>query len=371
MAGLKINFFSPISSTMAFDRVVLLLVIFLHSETIKAQGHTKVWTLRDDKFISFGNNDPDCINQTVIYQREGGIYFTIPEQINTIILPSTGAIVFQQNQEIKFKARQSKCHSDNYNTNHFKLHIIQPMSWFNTDNWRIKGSEYQNRAIPHIDRIPCECDVVEFSTNHSLWIDLDFMSQITVKQVKINGRTDNFNGFLATNLGESMFINYESDGGAFKEGLCEESKSCGCHEPTRFVDYFKSICINSEVCHEPDCLDPIQPIGMCCPICGAMIQFSVDGAYCESNFRSINEYMELKILMEEKYAGKVDGYIGMIRGEHDKDIKIQIVAVDKAEYNELSVGLIKKMTQSKKFNDWLKQDGWSSSSLNRLFFVTN
>lgn len=341
---------------MAFGRLVLLLVILLHSETIKAQGHTKVWTLRNDKFITFGN-DPDCINQTVIYQKLGGIYFTIPEEINTIILPSTGAVVFQQNQEIKFKARQSKCHSDTYNANHFKLHIIQPMSWFDADNWRIKGPESQNLAIPHIDRIPCECDDVEFSTNRSLWIDLDFNSEITVKQVKINGRTDNFNGFLATSLGESMFTNYENDGVAFKEGMCKESKSCGCHEPVRFEDYLRSVCMFSEVCHEPGCLDPIQPIGHCCPICGAMIQIPIDEMFCMSNMKTSNEYMELKILMEEEYAGKVDGYMGMVRGEHDKDIKIQMIAVDKEEYNELSVGLFKKISQSKKFNEKLKRDG--------------
>lgn len=341
---------------MAFVRIILSLVIFLLSETVKGQGHTKVWTVRDDKFISFGKDDPDCINQTFIYQKGGGVYFTIPEEINTIILPSTGAIIFQQNQEIKFKPRQLKCHSDSYNTNHFKLHVIQPMSWFDTNNWRIKDSKSQNKAIPHIDRIPCECDVVEFPTNHSLWIDLDYMPQLTVKQVTINDRTDNFNSFLETNLGQSMFI-YDKSYATFQEGMCEGTKSCGCHEPSRFVEYLNSVCINSEVCHEPDCMYPITPIGHCCPICGAMIQITVNDNYCNSNFRSINEYMDLSILMREKYAGKVDGYIGMIRGEHDKDIKIQIIAVDKGEYDELSVGLIKEMSDSKDFLAALKGDG--------------
>lgn len=343
---------------MAFDRLIVLLVIVLRSVTIKAQGHTKVWTMRDDKFINFGKDDPDCINQTFIYQKLGGLYFTIPEEINTIILPSTGAIVFQQNQEIRFKARQSKCHSDSYNTNHFKLHIIQPMSWFDTDNWRISGSQSQNQAIPHIDRIPCECDVVEFPTNHSLWIDLDYRPELTVKQVKINDRTDNLNGFLDTTLGQSMFI-YDKGDISFEEGLCEGTKSCGCHEPARFVEYLDSICINSPVCHEPDCLDPIQPIGHCCPICGAMIQLTVNDEYCKSDLRSINEYLELAIRTREQYADQVDGYMGIVRGEHDKDIKIQVIAVDKGEYNELSVGLIKRMSESKGLQTALKGDGSS------------
>lgn len=343
---------------MASHRLILLLIIYIHFDTIAAQGHTKVWTMRDDKFVNFGKDDPDCINQTFIYQKQGGIYFTVPEEINTIILPSTGAIIFQQNQEIKFKSRQVKCHSDSYNTNHFKLHIVQPMSWFDTDNWRIKESQSQNKAIPHIDRIPCECDVVEFPTNHSLWIDLDYMPTLTVKEVKINDRTDNLNGFLGTSLGQSMFI-YDKSYATFQEGLCEGPKSCGCHEPARFVEYLDSICINSQVCHIPDCLDPIKPIGHCCPICGAMIQITVNEHYCQSDLRSINEYMELSIRMREEYAGKVEGYIGMIRGEHDKDIKIQIIAVDKGDYNELSIGLIKEMSESKGLVTALKGDGSS------------
>lgn len=355
---------------MAFDRFILLLVIFLHSETVKTQGHTKVWTTRDDKFISFGKDDPDCINQTFIYQKQGGLFFTIPEEINTLILPSGGAIIFQQNQEIQFIARQSKCHSDSYNTNHFKLHIIQPMSWFNADNWRIKDSPTQNKAIPHIDRIPCECDVVEFPTNHSLWIDLDYKPELIVKQLKINDRTDNLNGFLDTSLGQSMFM-YEESYTTFVEGLCEGPKSCGCHEKSRFESYLDTVCLNSEVCHEPDCLDPIKPVGHCCPICGATIQVTVNENYCTSDLTSINEYMELLILMEEKYAGKVYGYIGMFRGEHEKDIKIQIIAVDKGEYNGLCVELIKEMSESKDFYSKFKEDG-SSCPYEQIFsFLTN
>lgn len=343
---------------MAFNRLILLSILYIHIGTIKSQGHTKIWTMRDDKFLNFGKDDPDCVNQTFIYQKQGGIYFNIPEEINTIILPSTGSIIFQQNQEIKFKPRQLKCHSDSYNTNHFKLHIIQPMSWFDTENWRIKGSLYQNKAIPHIDRIPCECDIVEFPTNHSLWIDLDYVPQLTVKQVKINDKTDSMNGFLDTSLGQTMFM-YEKNYVSFTEGLCEGPKSCGCHEPSRFMEYLDSVCLNSPVCHVPECLDPIQPIGHCCPICGGMIQFKVNELYCVSNLRSINEYMELSIMKFEEYADKVDGYIGMVRGKDDSDIKIQIIAVDKGEYNELSNAFIKTMSESRRFFSALRGDGSS------------
>ncbi len=361
---------------MAFDRLILLLVLHLRCDTLSAQGHTKVWTMQDDKFLSLGRDDPDCINQTFIYQREGGIYFTIPEEINTIILPSSGALMFQQNQEIKFIARQLKCHSDSYNTEHFKLHVVQPMSWFDADNWQVKDSPRQNQAIPHIDRIPCECDTVEFPTNKSLWIDLDYMSQLTVKQVKINDRTDNLNEFLGTSLGQTMFLTDQLS--TFKEGKCEGSNICGCHEPARFAGYLDTVCVNSEVCHEPFCIDPIQPIGHCCPICGAMIQIKANENICVSNLRSINEYMELSVLMHDEYAGKVDAYVGMIRGEHDKDIQIQIIAVDREEYDELSNGFIKKMSDSKGLVGSFKNDGWSSCSypktklfLIKLFFHRN
>lgn len=351
---------------MAFKRLILLLLIYVHINITKSQGHTKIWTMRDDKFLNFGKDDPDCINQTFIYQKVGGIYFTIPEEINTIILPSSGSIIFQENQEIKFKPRESKCHSDSYNTNHFKLHIIQPMSWFDTDNWKIKDAPNQNKAIPDIDRIPCECDIVEFPTNHSLWIDFNYVPQLTVKQMIINDKTDNLNAFLDTSLGQSMFM-FEAT--SFTEGLCEGPKSCGCHDLTRFVEYFNSVCLNSPVCHEPECLDPIQPIGHCCPICGAMIQFTANEDYCTSNLRSVNEYMELSILRYEEFAGKVDGYIGMVRGEHDKEVKVQIIAVDKGEYEELSVALIKRMSENKRFINSLKGDGslWLKSILNYRF----
>lgn len=339
---------------MAFKRFVLLLVIYVNIDIIKSQGHNKVWTMREDKFINFGKDDPDCINQTVIYQQRGGIYFTIPDEVNTIILPSTGAIVFQQNQQIKFKPRQPKCHSDTYNANHFKLHLIHPMSWFDTDNWRIKDTPHQNEAMPHIDRIPCECDVVEIPTNRSLWIDLDFVSGFRVKEVIINDKVDDLNAFLETNLGQSLF---NSDASSFTMGVCEESKSCGCHEPERFVEYFHSVCLHSPVCHQPECLDPIQPIGHCCPLCGAMIQIPVSKSFCVPNVRSINEYLEVATWKYKEFAGKVDTHMGMVRGEHDDDIIIQIIGVDKGVYDELSVGLIKKMSESKNFVKSFKAGG--------------
>ncbi|KAJ6650032.1 Protein amnionless, partial [Pseudolycoriella hygida] len=348
---------------MAFECFILLFVIFAHSDEIKAQGHTKIWTIRDEAYIDVGSDKSDCINQTFVYQKQGGIYFDIPEEINTIILPMNGAVIFQQNQEIKFKAKQPKCHGDDYYTRHFKMHILRDMSWFDTDNWRIKGSLSQNKAVPHIDRIPCECDVVEFPANHSLWIDLNFIPQLTVQQVIINGKSDNLNGFLDTNLGQSMFMYYR-DYVRFQEGLCEGPKSCGCHDPALFKEYLDLVCIHSEVCQEPPCLDPIQPIGHCCPICGAMIQVTVGEDNCLSDFKSANENMELFTLMKEKYAGKVDGYIGMVRGDHDKEIKFQIIAVDKEDYNELSVQMVKGMSESKKFNAMLKADG----NTHRVFY---
>lgn len=336
------------SSTMAFNRLIFVLLAYLHFDRCSSQRYTKVWTPREDKFINFGTDDPDCINQTFIYQRQGGVLFNAPEEINTIIFPSTGVLILQQNQEIKFKAREAKCHSDSYNTNHFKLHVIQPMSWFDTNNWRIKGAAYQNQATPHIDRIPCECDVVEFPTNHSLWIDLDYVSQLTVKQVRINDRTDHLNDFLDTSLGQSMFL-YDKGYAKFREGLCENPKSCGCHEPSRFQEYVDTICIN-EVCHEPHCVDPIQPIGHCCPICGAMIQIGANERYCQVDFKEMGDYnTDLSTYMHLKYADKVDGYVGMIRRDHDKDLVIQIVAVDKGEYDELSNEFIKEMVKDKKF----------------------
>ncbi|XP_037042573.1 protein amnionless [Bradysia coprophila] len=341
---------------MTFDRLTSLFLLCLCCDVIRAQGHTKVWTMPQDKFVNFGKDDINCINQTYIYQKEGGLYVTLPEQVNTIILPSTGAVMFQQNQEIKFTARKAQCHSDSYNANHFKLHIIQPMSWFNTDNWQIKGrTQHQNRAIPHIDRIPCECDDVEFSTNQSLWIDMDYMSEMVVKQVKINDRTDDLSNFLETGLGQSMFMHTYF--GTFKEGMCEDTKSCGCHSPAMFAEYLETVCLNSEVCHEPNCLEPIQPIGHCCPICGGAIQINVNRLYCMTDIHSANEYMQLTTLMHDEFAGKVDAYIGMVRGAQEDDIKLQIVAVDREEYNEHSVGFINKMYNDNRFFGAFKSEG--------------
>lgn len=293
---------------MAFNRSIslLLLLLPLYCDVTSAQGLTKVWTMNTDKFINFGKDDVDCVDQTYIYQKTGGIVFTAPQRVNTIILPSNGVIMFPQNEEIKFLPRKDQCHGDSYNTNHFKLHTVQPMSWFNADNWQIKGANaHQNKAIPHIDRIPCECDDVEFPANQSLWIDLDYMSELTVKQVRINGRTDNLNDFLETQLGQSMFM-FDLSADTFKEGRCENTKSCGCHDPFMFKKYLDTVCLHSEVCHDPNCADPIQPIGHCCPICGAAIQMDVTSAYCMSDLKSVNEFLELETMMHDEFAGNAE-----------------------------------------------------------------
>lgn len=39
----------------------------------------------------------------------------------------------------------------------------------------------------------------------------------------------------------------------------------------------------------------------------------------------------------------------MVRGVEENDIKIQVVAVDKEEYSEYSVGFIKKISEAKGF----------------------
>lgn len=299
----------------------------------------KTWI--KDQEQAWGNEDSGqngCKNTKVVFEREinGFFYMDRQHELQEVILPTDGAVVMSPNSQIQF-TDVNKCESivvDSLNT--------PKKRWFSPSSWTTEG-ESENVAKPHIFKIPCECDIVEFLNEDVYAVDLQFVDEIVADKILINDRTDNFDQFLETPIGQKMFLNSEAV--HFSPGLCHPPKYCGCHNPERFQKYTELLCEEeSKHCIEPHCIEPIHPEGHCCPICGAMLIFDIDDT-CDFNMTNMGEVeRKLRRFRNGKYSSKLHYYAGMIPGSF-----VQLVIAEVDDYTGISVEFMDYLTKDTNF----------------------
>lgn len=327
---------------LAMDITFTIFLLFLLEHPVNCV--VKTWI--KDQQQPWGNEDSaqnGCKNTKAVFKKEinGFFYMDNQHELQEVVLPKDGAVVMSPNSQIQF-TDVNKCESMAVDT------LDTPKKrWFSPSSWATEG-ESENVAKPHIFKIPCECDIVEFPNENVYAVDLQFVDEIVADKILINDRTDNFDQFLETPIGQKMFLNSEAV--HFSPGLCHPPKYCGCHNLERFQKYTELLCEEeSKYCKEPHCLEPIHPEGHCCPICGAILTFAIDHT-CDFNMINMGEVeRKLKRFRNGKYSSRLHYYAGMVPSKTAEKSVVQLVIAEVDDYTGISVEFLDYLTKDPNF----------------------
>ncbi|CAL8111099.1 unnamed protein product [Orchesella dallaii] len=257
-----------------------------------------------------------------------------------ILFPVTGHFVFQEGVTTFLSGSSSAPPSPAETTCHgreVKFQRTSRADWFDPDNW-IPGNEKDGgdhgsekksssllnmKAIPHVERVPCQYDSVRFPANSSF--NLKIESNVTISYFYVGNKRQSYNDvaiLMNSKLGmlqfqkspETIFSIRDNDDG----GKGSSSNSLRC-EPAN-ADNDHCICSNygremkQKICtlakcsgqdEEDECQNPITPHGFCCPICGVHMRIVHTG-----NLALVPLFTKLKReLKERKLEGLVAAHL--------------------------------------------------------------
>lgn len=338
------------SKAVAAIQIILLVHLVPSREAAtkvwKSEEQTPTWKVR--------NGNTKCAEHTLVFFESTTIEMSVPTEeflVVRIVLPASGAIVLNGSRPIALQANVPPPCSWRFNGNYMYRETYF-YSWFNEEMWRTEGEDDANlinSATPTVNRFPCECDDVVFPYGMTAAIYIDVNIDISVASVTVNGRRGNFGQFLRSKLGETMFYMEEADTALVTERNCDDRRYCGCHSYRRHMEHMDLVCSAADrtsECPAAHCLQPIKPIGFCCPQCGGAIITKTDNntSSCgKNNLRhmlSMNQ--EIRKYMGTKWSDLVDIYLNYFPNESDDNNLLQITIMDKGEYSGKSIEFVKE-----------------------------
>lgn len=312
-------------------------------------AETKVWIrAHKPEWIQTGSNKK-CAESKAVHDKhvDGLMYLKEAGAATDFILPRDGVMVLLDNSQMVFTPEPGCEHSTDYMI--FNYSNVQ--KWFSAESW-ITHDEQFNAAKSHVFRIPCECDTVSI-VDSGFSIDLDMIDEIAfdkfVIQDKVCDNDQDMTDFLLTKPGQRMFTN--SDAVQFVKGFCNPQRYCGCHNRRRFEKYSDLLCAEERKhCHVPHCQYPIQPMGHCCPMCGAMLDFKLEDS-CEFNMTLLHTQTARKLarFRNGRYQKAIHFYAGMVPGKKRDDNIAQLVVTEANEYTGISVDFMEFLMKDEHF----------------------
>ncbi|XP_041976623.1 protein amnionless [Aricia agestis] len=274
---------------------------------------------------SFKNGKLPCPKQTVVFPEStiNAIEIDSDISISELVLPMEGELLFG-NAEVSFgPSIDSNC-TDDGNVFYLEKSIS---SWAQPDVW---SSPKFNEATPDAERIPCFEDIVEFPEKAQFSLLLPDQTQ-RVREIRIAGVTlgheEQVLDFVSMSYsGPQQFVlnKFGDLGLEVRLENCKSVSGCPCQNEILKVD------CSSKFCPKPTCVNPIQPVGHCCKICGGSILFGIDKSF---DLLSFEEFVD-SIVSSYGKEGLVY-HIGRL-----PDDRVQVVVVDKGEYSGTSAVVI-------------------------------
>lgn len=300
------------------QRVYLLFIFiaFASSEIVK-------WL--PDKSFSLSSNFRDhkrpCSKQTVVFPETMYETTTIDSDISVsgMVLPKEGSLSIDAT--ITFGADPDDNCTEGGNTYFIPSSVA---SWAQVDVW---SSPRFNKATPDFERVPCFDDIAEFSPHASFTMNLPDLTQ-RIKGIKYNSIIFDANTFqrlitLNPTYFKTHYLNHEfvlnkfgETGVIIEKKQCKSRAGCPCQEQLQEMD------CSLRYCPEPKCVNPIQPIGHCCKICGGYLTVNIDGSFEMSVFKE-----KVVEIVESYGTNDLIYHIGRLPGNI-----VQLVIVDKDEY---------------------------------------
>ncbi|XP_063705700.1 protein amnionless [Culicoides brevitarsis] len=307
-----------------FTTFILLLTFFSSISSVK-----KIWkgSTSFENAKSWKNQIPpskNCSNQVIKFPVDLYAPVIVGDNIDAseLILSENGGLLLSSDVSItltnKVTQNDQKCDKE------VVFAPPRPAKWFSAGNWEAvfdeKDQKY-NKATPDTHKIPCEDDFVVFPNDSTILVDLNFAPYLNFHAINLNGKTykEDFKEFLNSELGSLMFVN--SLATTVNVGKCSDGHNCVCEHQNYLCDDVN--------CDEKGafCVDPIQPKGFCCKLCGSFIEFEVSPHFNVSTFlRSVDKTLSFSSLDKKSVE-----YFAAFSSKNS----LQLVVVDKEAGNEM------------------------------------
>ncbi|XP_026328867.1 protein amnionless [Hyposmocoma kahamanoa] len=296
--------------------ILFIFIAFASSDVVK-------WL--PDKSFSLATNFRDhkrpCSKQTVIFPQTMYESTTIDSDISVsgMVLPKDGSLTIDAT--IKFGRDPNDNCTEEGNTYFMPSSTA---SWAQVDVW---SSPRFNKATPDFERVPCFDDIAEFATNAEFTLKLPDLTQRIqgIKYGSIIYKTDSFLHYLTIDSSalhilhdnQAFILNKFGETGVILETKqCKSRAGCPCQEQLQEMD------CSLKFCPVPKCVNPIQPTGHCCKICGGYLTINVDQTFEMMAFKE-----KVEKIVESYGKNYLYYHIGRIPGN-----KVQLIMVDKDEY---------------------------------------
>ncbi|NXJ05640.1 AMNLS protein, partial [Odontophorus gujanensis] len=216
---------------------------------------------------------------------------------------------------------------------------VEQHSWFNPELWQDVSSSTDLERAGHIflldeERVPCQYDSVIFQPETSFRVNLDSSRQvIPVRSISLLGQELSSTEAWAEYLGgPSAAWQFHGNATLQVTGTpCPHSSGCACGN-SQDGDRICASLLGVEGCPALPCHSPLQPLGHCCGVCGAVVTLDFKPEFDLQQYRDrvVQAWLSLP-----KYAGvqmaiskvhRAQTFLGLIpRGSASV---IQIVLVD-------------------------------------------
>lgn len=282
---------------MALRHNVLLFLCILPF----ANALYKQW-IPDTNFENATNWDKGsvpCGNDQVVFlaQRKVSVYVETAHTITAMSLPVDGQLILASGAG--FTVREGGdpgCGSGV--TAQFK--DPESLKWFDPSLWVAATSiDDLHRGTyefsVHEESVPCQYDDIVFREATSFRVDVSCDHDVFVKSLSVLGKkftsSSEFSQYLSSKSGQLQFHGSShlsvggSDCGDITGCICDNSKN-------RAV-----ICANVK-CDPLECKKPLQPVGHCCDVCGAVVDVQFSSNF---NFESYRQRLHHLFLSLDKY----------------------------------------------------------------------
>ncbi|XP_055599349.1 protein amnionless-like [Uranotaenia lowii] len=309
-------------------------ILILYPLILTVTSASKLWRfdLNFDNPSNWLSQSVPQHGQSIVFPAKLNALVDLPQvgQTESIVLPREGVVVIPETDfSLTFLADSSKLAPAV-----FKAPIRRP--YYAAENWLAVDAmgnvlPEPNKAVPHLERIPCQFEEAVFLDPPGP-IDLQYHEAVELKGV-VYGKTSGLaelQQFFRSDLGQYVFYNAEDS--VVREGKCASPEKCPC-QPEWVAD---AVCRN-EICPIPRCLNPIQPVGYCCAICGGVLTMDLLSFGGKFDLETFRKKLDRKITASEVDASAVEYHVSV------QNDALQLVIVDKEEYDEISVELLKSL----------------------------
>ncbi|XKL63681.1 hypothetical protein PGB90_006045 [Kerria lacca] len=202
---------------------------------------------------------------------------------------------------------------------------IEGAYWLDPRNWY---SFTGNEATPHVERLPCIFDIIEFPNSNEWFVILPNRNLSVQALVYDSYRLRNWNFRFIIQM-ESFLKHFVVSGNRdVSQLLTITGKKCfdklGCECGT--LNYYEEICslIENECSQQLPCPFPVKPTGHCCPICGILLKRGYIKAYYDPTVFIFNKFKLLVKRFLKNTVLKIETHISKIRGD-----AVHIVIINK------------------------------------------